>query len=41
MNIHFVGIGGIGVSALAQYFLKKGDKVSGSRFGCFGNNERC
>jgi UDP-N-acetylmuramate--alanine ligase len=30
MNIHFIGIGGIGVSALAQYFLKNGCKVSGS-----------
>jgi len=30
MHIHFIGIGGIGVSALAQYFLSKGDIVSGS-----------
>lgn len=30
MNIHFVGIGGIGVSSLARYFLSKGDKISGS-----------
>ena len=30
MKIHFVGIGGIGVSALAKYFLEKGHKVSGS-----------
>ncbi len=30
MKIHFIGIGGIGVSALAQYYLKKGNKVSGS-----------
>lgn len=30
MKIHFVGIGGIGVSALAQYFLACGAKVSGS-----------
>lgn len=30
MNIHFVGIGGIGVSALAQYYLAKGDKITGS-----------
>ena len=30
MHIHFIGIGGIGVSALAKYHLKKGDKVSGS-----------
>ena len=30
MKIHFIGIGGIGVSALAQYFLHKGDIVQGS-----------
>ena len=30
MRIHFIGIGGIGISALAQYYLKKGHKVSGS-----------
>jgi len=30
MNIHFIGIGGIGVSALAQYNLAKGANVSGS-----------
>jgi len=30
MNIHFIGIGGIGVSALAQYYLSNGHKVSGS-----------
>lgn len=30
MKIHFIGIGGIGVSALAQYHLAKGDEVSGS-----------
>jgi UDP-N-acetylmuramate--alanine ligase len=30
MKIHFIGIGGIGVSALAQYYLAKGHKVSGS-----------
>lgn len=29
-NIYFIGIGGIGVSALARYFLSKGYKVSGS-----------
>ena len=29
MKIHFIGIGGIGVSALAQYYLAKGHKVSG------------
>ncbi|MCK4354904.1 UDP-N-acetylmuramate--L-alanine ligase [Candidatus Parcubacteria bacterium] len=30
MTIYFIGIGGIGVSALAQYYLKKGDQVFGS-----------
>lgn len=30
MKIHFIGIGGIGVSALAQYYISKGHKVSGS-----------
>jgi len=30
MKIHFIGIGGIGVSALAQYYLEKGMEVSGS-----------
>ena len=30
MFIHFIGIGGIGVSALAKYFLSQGAKVSGS-----------
>ena len=30
MKIHLIGIGGIGVSALAQYYLSKGHKVSGS-----------
>ncbi len=30
MKIHFIGIGGIGVSALAQYFLSKKETVSGS-----------
>jgi len=30
MKIHFIGIGGIGVSALAQYYLAKGHQVSGS-----------
>ncbi len=30
MKIHFIGIGGIGVSALAQYYLAKGDEISGS-----------
>ncbi len=30
MRIHFVGIGGIGVSSLAKYYLANGHKVSGS-----------
>jgi len=30
MKIHLIGIGGIGVSALAQYYLSKGHDVSGS-----------
>jgi UDP-N-acetylmuramate--alanine ligase len=30
MKIHFIGIGGIGVSAFAKYHLSKGDAVSGS-----------
>ncbi|MBU3964132.1 UDP-N-acetylmuramate--L-alanine ligase [Patescibacteria group bacterium] len=30
MKIHFIGIGGIGISALAQYYLAKGADVSGS-----------
>ena len=30
MKIHFLGIGGMGVSALAQYYLAKGHQVSGS-----------
>ena len=30
MKVHFIGIGGIGVSALAQYYLAGGHKVSGS-----------
>jgi UDP-N-acetylmuramate--alanine ligase len=29
-KIHFIGIGGIGVSALAKYYLEKGVSVSGS-----------
>lgn len=29
-KIHFIGIGGIGVSGLAEYFLKSGVKVTGS-----------
>ena len=34
MKVHFIGIGGIGVSALAQYYLAKGHKVSGSDLIC-------
>ena len=30
MKIHFIGIGGIGVSALTRYYLAKGHQVSGS-----------
>ena len=30
MKLHFIGIGGIGVSALARYYLAQGHKVSGS-----------
>lgn len=29
-KVHFIGIGGIGVSSLAQYYAEKGWKVSGS-----------
>jgi len=29
-KVHFIGIGGIGISALAQYYLKTGHQVSGS-----------
>jgi len=30
MKIHFIGIGGIGMSALAKYYFEKGHKISGS-----------
>lgn len=30
MKVHFIGIGGIGISALARYYLEKGYEVSGS-----------
>lgn len=30
MKIHFIGIGGIGVSALAQYYLTQGHEVAGT-----------
>ena len=30
MKIHFIGIGGIGISGLAQYMHYKGHEVSGS-----------
>ncbi|MCK9352319.1 MAG: UDP-N-acetylmuramate--L-alanine ligase [Candidatus Paceibacterota bacterium] len=29
-NVHFIGLGGIGVSAIARYFASQGAKVSGS-----------
>ena len=29
-GVHFIGIGGIGVSALARYYLEKGHKITGS-----------
>ena len=28
-NVYFIGIGGIGMSALARYFLKTGKQVAG------------
>jgi UDP-N-acetylmuramate--alanine ligase len=30
MKIHFIGIGGIGISALAKYYLYRGHQISGS-----------
>jgi len=33
VKIHFVGIGGIGISALAQFCANRGDEVSGSNAG--------
>lgn len=30
LKIHFIGIGGIGTSALAKYYLQKGAEISGS-----------
>jgi UDP-N-acetylmuramate--alanine ligase len=30
MKIHFIGIGGIGISALAKYYLYRGEDISGS-----------
>jgi len=30
MKIYFIGIGGIGISSLAQYYLSKGDEILGS-----------
>ncbi len=38
-KIHFVGIGGIGVSSLARYFLSKGCSVSGSDASSFSELE--
>ena len=29
MKLYFIGIGGIGMSALVRYFLSKGDSVAG------------
>jgi len=29
-KIHFIGVGGIGISALAKYYIEKGHEVSGS-----------
>jgi UDP-N-acetylmuramate--alanine ligase len=34
MKIHFIGIGGIGVSALAQYYLAKKNQITGSDLTC-------
>ena len=34
MKIHFIGVGGIGVSALVQYYLTKNHRVSGSDLAC-------
>lgn len=33
MNIHFVGIGGIGISGVAQFCALRGDRVTGSDIG--------
>ena len=30
MKVYFIGIGGIGISALAQYYLAQGHEVFGS-----------
>jgi UDP-N-acetylmuramate--alanine ligase len=30
MKVHFIGIGGIGISALARYYLAQGHEISGS-----------
>lgn len=30
MKIHFIGVGGIGISALARYYLENGHKITGS-----------
>jgi UDP-N-acetylmuramate--alanine ligase len=40
MKIHFIGIGGIGISALAQYCLKMGHSVSGSDLKCSEMTEK-
>lgn len=39
-HIHFLGIGGIGVSALAEILLKKGYRISGSDISPNKNTER-
>jgi UDP-N-acetylmuramate--alanine ligase len=42
MKIHFIGIGGIGMSALAKYYLYNGHTISGSDLGypsAFSKNE--
>ena len=39
-HIHCLGIGGIGVSALAEILLKKGYRITGSDISCGKNTER-
>jgi len=34
MKIYFIGIGGIGVSAIAQYYLTQGHQIFGSDLAC-------
>ena len=40
LNPHFIGIGGIGVSALAKYYKSKGHKISGSDIALKGHAAR-